>query len=179
MALPTVSIITVNFNDGIGLERTIQSVIGQSYQDWELIIQDGGSNDNSLPIIHQYASHIAQWDSGQDEGIYDAMNKGIKKAKGTWLIFMNAGDEIASPEVLEKVMQQAQKDADFLYGHTEIHYPDSGFTRLQTASPLATFWKRLPFVHQSMLVKSALMREKMYDLSFSLCADFAFAYPCY
>ena len=86
------SIITVNYNDAKGLERTIKSVISQSYQDFEFIIIDGGSSDGSLDIIKKYERHIDYWVSEPDGGIYQGMNIGLRQAKGDYVNFMNSGD---------------------------------------------------------------------------------------
>ena len=82
-----VSIITVNYNNSSGLDKTIGSVIKQSYTNYEFIVIDGKSSDNSVNIIQQYSSQINYWTSEKDNGIYDAMNKGIKAARGEYLFF--------------------------------------------------------------------------------------------
>ena len=86
------SIITVNYNDAKGLERTIKSVISQTFHDYEFIIIDGGSTDGSVDVIKKYESHIDYWISEKDGGIYPGMNKGLRQAKGEYLNFMNGGD---------------------------------------------------------------------------------------
>ena len=85
------SIITINYNNRDGLEMTINSVLGQSYQDLEYIIIDGGSTDGSVEVIKKYESRIDYWVSEPDKGVYNAMNKGIGKASGDYLNFMNSG----------------------------------------------------------------------------------------
>ena len=87
-----VSVITISYNNAEGLRRTIESVVAQNYSDYEYIIIDGGSTDNSLQIIESYASHISYWVSEPDKGVYNAMNKGIAQAKGEYLHFLNSGD---------------------------------------------------------------------------------------
>lgn len=82
------SIITVNYNDAKGLERTIKSVISQSYHDFEFIVIDGGSSDKSLGIIKKYEQHIDYWVSEPDGGIYQGMNKGLRQAKGDYVNFI-------------------------------------------------------------------------------------------
>ena len=95
------SIITVNFNDAEGLERTIKSVISQTFHDYEFIIIDGGSTDDSVNVIKKYESHIDYWVSEYDGGIYPGMNKGLRQAKGEYLNYMNGGDCYHSEDVLE------------------------------------------------------------------------------
>jgi len=89
---PRVSVITVCLNSTKEIEKTILSIINQDYNNLEYIIVDGGSSDGTLNIIHSYEKYIDLWVSEPDEGIYDAMNKGIKISTGDWLLFMNAGD---------------------------------------------------------------------------------------
>ena len=111
-----ISIITICRNVAKDLERTIKSVQYQTYKDYEYIIVDGNSSDNTVDIINQYESVITKWISEPDKGIYDAMNKGIKMASGEWLIMMNAGDYFADPDVLEKVFaREIPKGKTFMY----------------------------------------------------------------
>ena len=95
------SIITVNLNNACGLEDTIISVFNQTCHDYEFLIIDGGSTDNSRTIIEQYQNQINYWVSEPDNGIFNAMNKGIKASRGEYLIFMNSGDCFYNGKVLE------------------------------------------------------------------------------
>ena len=95
------SIITVNYNDAQGLEDTIKSVVSQTYNDYEFIIIDGGSTDDSKYIIEENQSQIDYWVSEPDKGIFNAMNKGILASKGDYLIFMNSGDCFYNEKVLD------------------------------------------------------------------------------
>src|SRR6266498_2998001 len=88
-----ISIITVVLNMKDGLERTVRSVAGQTYSDIEFVVIDGGSTDGTLDLIKKYEDKISYWSNEKDEGIYDAMNKGLRKAKGDYVWFLNAGDE--------------------------------------------------------------------------------------
>jgi glycosyltransferase involved in cell wall biosynthesis len=98
---PLISIITINFNDKIGLQRTFDSVFAQDYQDFEYIVIDGGSNDGSKELIEENTDKISYWISEPDKGIYNAMNKGIKVANGEYLLFLNSGDHLYNNQVLE------------------------------------------------------------------------------
>jgi glycosyltransferase involved in cell wall biosynthesis len=95
------SIITVNLNNRDGLQKTIDSVVYQTFKDFEWIVIDGGSTDGSKELIEQYAEHFSYWVSEPDKGIYNAMNKGIKVAKGDYLLFLNSGDVIHASATLE------------------------------------------------------------------------------
>ena len=97
------SIITINLNDETGLRKTIDSVINQTFTDYEFIIIDGLSKDGSVDIIKQHQEKIVYWISEKDSGIYNAMNKGIRVAKGEYLYFLNSGDIMPSSDVLDKV----------------------------------------------------------------------------
>lgn len=96
------SIITINFNDRSGLDETIQSVINQTYKDFEYIVIDGGSTDGSVDIIKKHANKLTCWVSEPDTGIYNAMNKGTRLAQGEYCLFLNSGDFLAADDVLEK-----------------------------------------------------------------------------
>lgn len=98
-----VSIITVNFNNAVGLERTIESVVRQPKELYEYIIIDGGSTDGSVEIIKKYEQYVTYWTSEKDNGIYDAMNKGIKEASGDFCNFLNSGDCYHDARVLSNL----------------------------------------------------------------------------
>ena len=99
-----ISVVTVCYNAADTIEKTMLSVLNQTYHDIEYIIIDGGSTDGTVEIIRKYADRIAYWVSEPDKGIYDAMNKGIKVATGEWINFMNAGDEFVDEGVIEKLV---------------------------------------------------------------------------
>ncbi|MBS1627461.1 MAG: glycosyltransferase [Bacteroidetes bacterium] len=103
------SIITINFNNKVGLEATIQSVINQTYSNFEYIVIDGGSSDGSKELIENYSSKITYWVSENDNGIYHAMNKGAAKATGNYLLFLNAADVLANNKVIEEVADAIAK----------------------------------------------------------------------
>ena len=109
------SIVTINFNNAKNLEKTIQSVINQTSTDYEYIVIDGGSTDDSVKIIKRYNDKISYWVSEPDRGIYHAMNKGIEQAKGEYLFFLNSGDEFYNSSVLSD-LQTFSLSNDFIYG---------------------------------------------------------------
>ncbi len=125
---PKVSIVTVCRNCKEDLEKTIQSVLSLDYANLEYIIIDGASTDGTVELIEQYAEHITYWSSESDEGIYDAMNKGIKAATGQWVNFMNAGDFFVEQDVLKRISFASHNDAALIYGNTlrangKVTYP--------------------------------------------------------
>ncbi|GAB6009246.1 glycosyltransferase family 2 protein [Dysgonomonas reticulitermitis] len=111
-----VSVITINYNNAAGLEKTIKSVLSQSYQDFEYIVIDGGSADRSREILESYSEEIDYWISEPDNGIYNAMNKGIRQATGQYLHFLNSGDTYASDNVLENVFRNKEYKDPILRG---------------------------------------------------------------
>ena len=116
---PTLSIITINLNNREGLRRTIESVIAQTFIDYEWIVIDGGSTDGSKELIEQHADHFSYWCSESDTGIYNAMNKGIRQAKGEWLQFLNSGDSLYEETTLQKVFER-KYSSDVLYGNSKV-----------------------------------------------------------
>jgi glycosyltransferase involved in cell wall biosynthesis len=172
---PFVSIITVVFNSEKLLEETILSVIKQSYPHFEYIIVDGGSKDKTLDIIKKYDSSINKWISEKDEGLYDAMNKGLKMAIGDYVWFINSGDKIYSPNTLEKIVESTHSMPDMIYGETEITDIDGNSLGMRRHSaPKALNWKMFSrgmlVCHQSVLVRRGLSGE--YNLDYKYSSDF-------
>ena len=99
------SIITINLNNCDGLQRTIDSVVSQTFKDFEWIVIDGGSSDGSRELIERYAEHFAYWVSEPDSGVYNAMNKGIREAKGEYLLMLNSGDCLVEDGTVETVVR--------------------------------------------------------------------------
>ena len=111
------SIVTINYNNSDGLRKTLASVASQTYQDIEHIIVDGGSTDGSVDVIKEYATSLASlhhsiiWVSEPDKGIYNAMNKGIRKATGDYVWILNSGDRVASADVVEHMMGILERES--------------------------------------------------------------------
>ena len=110
-----ISIITINYNNASGLEKTIRSVVEQTYNEYEYIIIDGASSDKSKEVIQEYQRYIDFWCSEKDSGIYNAMNKGIQKASGEYLLFLNSGDVLNNSAVLADIHGFLSGE-DFVYG---------------------------------------------------------------
>ncbi|MVM30982.1 glycosyltransferase [Spirosoma sp. HMF4905] len=121
--MPTVSIITITYNAERFLERTIQSVVAQQATDFEYIVIDGASKDKTLEIVKRYESHITSWVSEPDQGLYDAMNKGLHQAKGQYVWFMNAGDELYDSQTLANLLARIKET------QADIYYSDALFVR--------------------------------------------------
>lgn len=113
------TIITINYNNLEGLRRTVESVINQTWQEFEYIIIDGGSTDGSATYIESQSEHFDYWVSEPDKGIYNAMNKGVAKATGEYLLFLNSGDHLYSNSVIEKNVHQIEK-YDLIYFNWQV-----------------------------------------------------------
>ena len=119
--LPKISIIVAVFNGVKTIEKTISSVLGQTYNNFELVIIDGGSTDGTIRILEQIHNPALSWRSEPDKGIYDALNKGIERATGEWLYFLGADDELYNKKVLKSLFgSQGFENADFFYGNVKI-----------------------------------------------------------
>lgn len=176
-----ISIITAAFNSGKTLRDTMVSVLNQSYTDWEHIIVDGGSRDNTVDIIRELEPHYdgrLKWVSAPDRGIYDAMNKGIAMATGDVIGILNSDDFYTRPSVLTRVaMELMNNDTDAIFG--DIHFVDD--TDLTTCvryySSRYFHWWMMPMGYQP-AHPSFYCRKKVYDrfgafdLSFRVAADF-------
>lgn len=112
-----ISIITINWNNAEGLEKTIKSVLQQTYTNYEYIIIDGASTDESVSIIQKYEQNISYWISEKDSGVFNAMNKGIAKATGDYCYFLNSADAFASDGVLADIFGKEEYTAPFINGH--------------------------------------------------------------
>lgn len=177
-SFPLVSVITIVYNGEEFIERTIKSVLSQSYKFIDYIIVDGGSNDTTRSIIQKYESAIAFWVSEPDRGLYDAMNKGIRASKGQYLLFMNAGDVFYDDHVLDKMIGKSDNFPDVVYGETMM--VDEAFNPLGLRSiitphklPKQLKWQNMALgmvvCHQSILVKKSISKE--FSLEYRYCAD--------
>jgi glycosyltransferase involved in cell wall biosynthesis len=169
-----ISIITINFNDVNGLEKTINSVKEQSYSNFEHIIVDGNSTDGSKELIESNKAHFSYWVSESDNGIYQAMNKGIKVAKGEYLFFLNSGDHFNNSNSLNKVNNHL-KDVDIVY--FDINVVGENETFIKRCPKNLTFkylHQDLP-AHQATFIKKSLF-EKLgyYDESLKIVSDWKF-----
>ena len=163
------SIVTVNYNNAEGLERTIKSVMSQTFRDFEFIIIDGGSTDSSTKVIKQYEAQIDFWVSEKDGGIYPGMNKGLRKSKGEYVNFMNSGDCFHTPDVLEKIFA-LKTNADIITGtHVGSPHPNVGKYGI-TMLDLYTG----AIDHQASFIRRALALNHPYDDKFKIVSDWKF-----
>lgn len=169
------SIITVNFNNKDGLRKTIESVIRQSFQDFEFIVIDGGSTDGSTDILKEYDAKIDYWVSEPDGGIYQGMNKGIKKATGEYLNFMNSGDCFYDERRLELV-DNCHFSTDIIVG-SDYHYDPikgQGFTTILPPRMNMYALYKGSFPHQSAFFRRELFNDCLYDENLRMVSDWKF-----
>lgn len=173
---PKISIITINLNDKLGLEKTIKSVVNQTYNAIEFLVIDGASNDGSLNVLTQQKENIHFMLSEKDSGIYNAMNKGIKKATGEFILFLNSGDILTSNNAIEDFVMHKDFGGDIIYGDYKFEnggkiYPDhlTPFYFLRTSLP-----------HQSTFFKKQVFDTMgLYDESLKIASDRAYYIKCF
>ncbi len=181
---PKFSIITITYNAEQWLERTILSVLSQSYSAIEYIIIDGGSTDGTTKIIDQYKAGIAYSISEPDAGLYDAMNKGLKQATGDYVWFINAGDTLYSANTIQELAGRMAKRntlPDIIYGETEIVNTEGkvlGKRRLKNPKKLTwkSFRMGMLVCHQSFIAKRTVAPQ--YNLNYRFSADFDWCIRC-
>ena len=173
MFQPKLSIITIVYNNARDIERTMLSVLDQTYPNIEYVVIDGGSTDGTLAIIKKYESRITKLVSEKDEGIYDAMNKGLAIATGDYVLFMNSGDELYNKDTVTSVFATAD-NADIYYGETEmINDAGENLGQRRHKAPAKLTWKSFKYgmsvSHQAIYIKRSLTQP--YDREYQLSAD--------
>lgn len=167
------SIITVNLNNAIGLRKTIESVVNQTYIDYEYIIIDGGSTDGSVEEIKEYTAKLSYWVSERDKGIYNAMNKGILKAKGEYCLFLNSGDWLLSEDVLNNVF--SKNITEDLVCCKLVNHNINGLIQLPKETLTFYDFYTGSLSHPSTFIKTIFLKEiGMYDETLKIAADWKF-----
>ena len=175
-----ISIITVNYNDKKGLEKTINSVVNQSFTDIEFLVIDGNSSDGSKEIIEKYKSKINYWVSEPDLGIYNAMNKGIKAAKGEFIIFMNAGDSFFDDDVLSKSNPLLNSNIGIYYGNLIFKLNEKQTKLCRPPSELSfSYFVDFSLPHQATFIKKELFSYYFfYNETLKIMSDWEFNIFC-
>lgn len=173
-----VSIITVNFNNSVGLKKTIQSVIDQNYNNFEYIIIDGGSTDGSKEIIEDYKNKITHYISEPDKGIYDAMNKGIKQSTGDYCLFLNSGDYFINNKVLSNIFKGKIYVEDLLIGRQKYIAPNGKISKspyIRTTELDISYFISSTLPHQATFIKRELLLQcGMYNTNYHIVSDWIF-----
>jgi len=170
---PLVSIVTVVYNGAATLERTLQSVLGQTYGNIEYIVVDGGSTDGTLDLLGRYADRLDLWVSEKDKGIYDAMNKGVALCTGEWVALINA-DDWYEPDTVARVIAAAKgrTDINIVHGDIWIHYPN-GHRKLKRAKRngfLLKYWEMV-LNHPSFFVRRSYYQGRPFDATLRVSGD--------
>lgn len=169
---PIITVITVCYNAVNELEKTMLSVLNQTYDNIEYIIIDGASTDGTVDIIKKYADRINYWVSETDNGVYDAMNKGVKTATGEWINYMNAGDVFIDNSVISNLFQNSIADNyGIVFGNTLFLRKDKQTVVRYGDNPCH---KVMPSCHQSIFCRRSFLVKYPFDLKYKTAADYNF-----
>ena len=165
------SIITINYNNRVGLEKTCRSVLSQTSHDYEWIIIDGGSTDGSRDVIIQNEAHLSYWVSEKDGGVYQAMNKGIRQARGRYVLFLNSGDFFSDAFVLQDILPGL--DCDIVAGYVVVEGKKVSIKAPVIFSPWNILYTNIP--HQAEFIRLELFSEiSLYSEDLKILADLEF-----
>ena len=171
---PRLTVITIVYNNVRDIERTMLSVISQTYANIEYVVIDGASTDGTQEVIGKYRDRISTYISEPDKGIYDAMNKGLNLATGDYVLFMNSGDEIYATDTVAQVFSSSTSPADIYYGETEMYNDQwESLGRRRHQVPEQFSWKSFKYgmsvSHQAIYIKRSLITP--YDPKYRYSAD--------
>ena len=170
--MPLFSIIVVSLNTKYQFLKTINSVKNQTFKKYEVIVVDGKSKDGTINEIKKIKNKKFKFIIEKDKGIYDAMNKGVRKCSGSWIIFLNSGDKLCNKNTLKKISKKKINKADILFGNTIIQ--NKFFTHNSRAKNFTKETFLMPFCHQSSLVRRNLLMKFRFDLKYKISSDFNF-----
>ena len=176
MIIMKITVVTVCRNAENCIKETIESVLSQSCDDYEYLIIDGASTDNTIDIISSFCEEFAskninfRYISEPDDGIYDAMNKALDISGGEWILFMNAGDSFFSPDVLSDVYAEDLHGSDVVYGN--ILMKDNGHYKKDPAGNPEDQVNHSPICHQAMFTRTDILRKYRFDTGYELAADY-------
>lgn len=181
MSKTKISVVTVCYNALSSIEKTILSVISQTYSNLEYIIIDGCSTDGTIDVIKKYEGRVTKWISEPDKGIFDAMNKGLDLSTGDWVLFMNAGDVLVSNTIIQSVFKSSElNNYSVIFGDMIAVYPHKCVPVKARPFFKATH-KFVPmgFSHQSSIVKLEDAKRIKFDLSYKVTADYNMIYKIF
>lgn len=173
------SIITINYNDAAGLEKTLESIIPHKVEGMELIVIDGGSSDTSYDVILHHKEGIDYYESEIDKGIYNAMNKGIKNSNGEYLMFINSGDCLMSNVDFEKIFDRMVGNEDIIYHNLEIVDGENRYIKIYPKTLDFKYFAEDTIPHTGTLIKKELFHKfGIYDENLRIISDWAFFMDC-
>ena len=179
---PLISVITITYNAAQTLPLTMESVAEQTFKDFEHIVVDGASTDDTISIARRMGIPRLRIISEKDEGLYDAMNKGLKMARGRYVVFLNSGDKFHTAETLQAYAAAIEsKDPDIIYGDTDIVDMEGnrlGPRHLSAPEILTfdSFSKGMLICHQAFMVKKDI--APLYDTDYRYSADYDWCIRC-
>ncbi|MBP0904521.1 glycosyltransferase family 2 protein [Mariniflexile gromovii] len=171
---PKITIITINFNNFQGLKTTFESVKNQTFQDFEYIVIDGGSSDGSLKLLKEHTNYIDYWVSEPDKGVYHAMNKGILKATGEYLLFLNSGDHFYSNVALQESLDHLTEE-DIIYFNLQVTEEDKSFIKSYPKILSFSYFVEDTLPHPATFIKRvAFLKTNIYKEDFKILSDWKF-----
>lgn len=180
MDKPKISVIVPVFNGERTLGNSLHSVWTQTYTAYELLVIDGGSTDGTLSILQANEEHIHLWVSEPDKGVYDAINKGIERAKGDWILILGSDDVLAEQDVLERMAHHLSDDKLLLFGNVRnLHTKQSMVKELHTSSLGIQIYIRNTLHQQSAFYSSRLFESTLFDTSLRVLSDYDFHLSLY
>ena len=171
------SIVVASLNTKLDFLETLKSIEKQTCKDYETIVIDGNSKDGTKDEILKKKNIISKYIIEKDEGVYDAMNKGIDIASGNWIIFMNCGDIFFDEKVLMEFKLNNYSEFDIVYGDTTVKMNEFGY--LLNSKCFNEKKVLMPFNHQSAFVKSKILKERKFSVNYKLSSDFDFFVDCF
>ncbi|PKP05682.1 MAG: glycosyltransferase [Bacteroidetes bacterium HGW-Bacteroidetes-5] len=178
MSSPLITIVTVVLNDYKNIERTILSVLNQTYSNIQYLVMDGASTDGTTKVLKKYSDRLFYL-SEKDNGIYDAMNKSLNLAKGEWILFMNCGDIFYDENVIQKVFSTYIDEGESLIcGDVIYKYPNRKSVLIKSSERVKEN-KYMPSCHQAMFTRLSCLKEANYETRYRIISDFIFCYDLY
>jgi putative colanic acid biosynthesis glycosyltransferase len=174
---PLITIVTVSYNAKSDVEKTIKSVLSQTYSQIEYLIIDGSSSDGTIGLLKKYKRAISFWISERDNGLYHAMNKALKKSNGDWIIFMNAGDVLNNKETIKNFAKILKDKNTTYFGRANILKAKSNYLYPSVKNESINNWleKNIPN-HQSMFFPRSFYCQNFYDLDYTYFSDADYKY---
>lgn len=170
-----ISVVTVNLNNKDGLEKTIRSVVEQTcFSDIEYIVIDGGSTDGSVDVIKQYNYKISHWVSEKDNGVYNAMNKGVDLCNGEYVLFLDSGDYLSSNNVIEEVYDKL--DGDIVYGNLYVVTSRGVYLKKYPKRIKDIYFKNETLPHPGSFIRTECLKKYRYSEKYSIISDWIFFY---
>jgi putative colanic acid biosynthesis glycosyltransferase len=168
------SLVTVCLDDAAGLRATAESIARQTYQGYQWLVVDGGSTDGTREVLETFEPLLDDWTSEPDDGVYDAMNRGLRRARGQYVMFLNAGDRLADARTLERIVQALlyRPAIDLLFAGTLLHLPSGRQVYRAPRAPRRWLRFGLPAYHQATVVRRAVHLAAPFDLDLRISADY-------